>query len=129
MGGYSQQPETFIVNGCTFTLERKQLTKVVADCSDYLNKVTVKAESKIVFETTICGTDLKDVQFIHKGYLTVLEYYSSSVGWFEYHIFDVCKRRIIKTRRIDQGEKLNWEDFIELSPDFKNKYVKKVTEF
>lgn len=127
--GYSQRPETFVVNDCTFSLERKQLTKVVDDCSDYLNKITLKTGGKVIFETSICGTDAIDVQFIHKGYLTVLEHYSSSVGWFEYYVFDVCKTRIVKTKRIDQGVKLNWEEFIELKPDFKSKYVEKVTEF
>jgi hypothetical protein len=127
---YSQQMVgTFTVNDCTFIHTRKQLDKMVSECSDYLNKITIKAGGKVVFENSICGVDVNDVQFIHKGYITVLEHYSSPVGWFEYIVFDVCKNRIITTKRIDEGVKINWEEFIELKEPFKTKYVEQVTNF
>lgn len=125
-----QHVDSFVVEGYTFSQDRTQLTKVVNECSDYLNKVTMKTADKTIFEKSFCGTDEKDIHFIHKGYLTVLEYYSSSVGWFEYVVFDLCKHRIITTKRIEEGQgKFKWEEFISLDEEFKNKFVVKVVNF
>jgi hypothetical protein len=128
---YSQQPvETFKIEGYVFSHERQQLKKLTNECSDYLNRVSVKADGKVIFNNSICGVDINDVRFIQKGYLTVLEHYSSPVGWFEYFVFDLCKKRIIKTKRIDEGKgKFTWEKFIELDQSFRKQYVAEVTSF
>ncbi len=125
-----QTVESFVVDGYTFSQDRKELTKVVDECSDYLNRITVKSGSKTIFVQKICGEDINDVRFIHKGYLTVLEHYSSSVGWFEYIVFDLCKHRIITTKRIEEGQGIfEWKEFITLDEAFKKKFVEKVTSF
>lgn len=128
---YSQQHiDSFVVEGYAFNQDRVELTKVVDECSDYLNKITVKEGDKTIFTKSICGVDVSDVRFIHKGYLTVLEHYSSPVGWFEYVVFDLCKHRIITTKRIEEGQgKFKWEEFISLDEAFKKKYVEKVVSF
>ena len=128
---YSQElVETFKIEGYVFRHERQELKKVTNECSGYLNGVSVKAGGKVIFNSSICGVDLNDVRFIQKGYLTVLENYSSPVGWFEYLVFDLCKKRVIKTKRIDEGKgKFAWDQFIEPDETFRKKYVAEVTNF
>src|SRR5258705_12418608 len=102
---YSQQlVETFRIEGYVFRHERQELKKLTDECSNYLNRVSMKDGGKVIFNNSICGVDINDVSFIQKGYLTILEHYSSPVGWFEYFVIDLCKKRIIKTKRIDEGK-------------------------
>jgi len=124
-----QKSELFTIEGYVFNDEQTQLTKLVENCSDYLHKISMKSAGSTIFERSFCGVDSKDVQFIQKGYLTVLEHYSSPVGWYEYVVFDLCKKRIMLTKRIDEGEKFSWEQFIELKKDFKEKYIVKIQNF
>ena len=125
-----QRVESFTIDNCNFKHDRQQLTKVVKQCSDYLNKITLTVSGKKIYEVELCGVDESDVRFIHKGYLTVLERYSSAAGWFEYTVFDLCKKRIITTRRVEEGTaKFAWEEFIKLEEPFKTKYVDKVKDF
>ncbi len=128
---FAQQPnETFSINGYGFKLDKKGMQKMTDGCGDILNKLSVQSQGKVIFSESICTVEIEDVRFTIKGYLTVLEHYSSPVGWTKYYIFDLCKKRLIKTRRIDETEKrLVWEDFIELTEATKKKYVEEILTF
>jgi hypothetical protein len=124
-----QKIDSFTIQGYVFSDDQVQLTKLVDNCSDYLHKISMRSANSTVFEVSFCGVDSKDVQFIQKGYLTVLEHYSSPVGWSEYVVFDICKKRIMLTRRIEEGEKISWDQFIDMNKDFKDNYIVRIQEF
>jgi hypothetical protein len=128
---YSQPPtDIFSINGYSFRLDKKEMQKMVDGCGDILNSLSVQSQGKVLFSENICAVEMEDVRFTTKGYLTVLEHYSSPVGWTKYYIFDLCKKRLIKTRRIDETEeRLVWEAFIELSESTRKKYVEQVIDF
>ena len=123
--------DTFEIEGYSFSMKTELVSKIKDGCGLYWNNVVVKSPSKkILFANNLCGEDNEDVTFIHRGYLTILEHYSSSVGIFQYYIFDLCKKRMIKTKKIDQGPgKFSWEKFIDLDEEFKRKHVEKVVPF
>ena len=91
--------------------------------------LTVNNKTKNVFAQTICTAEIGDIQFLQKGYLTIIEHYSSPVDWAVYYIFDLCKGSVIKTKQIDEGIKLRWEDFINPTAQTKKKYIESITKF
>jgi len=122
--------DTFSVNGYSFILNQKEMQEMIDGCGHILNTLKVQSQGRVLFSENICAVEIGDVRFTIKGYLTVLEYYSSPVGWTKYYIFDLCKKRVIKTRRIDETEKrLVWEDFIELNDSIRKKYVEQIVDF
>lgn len=128
---YSQKPEveTFELLGYTVKLEKQELLKITDNCDGTLNKLSVSDNEKVVFNKTICTADIRDVLFVEKGYLTIIEHYSSPVGWSQYYIFDLCKRRVVVTKKIEEGTELSWEEFIELDSGVKEKYVDNILPF
>jgi len=125
---YSQikTEDCFEVFDNTIKLEKEELTKVAKECDAVVNLLTMSTNSNQVFVETICTADIEDVRFTQKGYLTIVEHYSSPVGWTVYYIFDLCKSRLIKTKRIDEGVKLIWNDFIDPNNVTKKNYIEKI---
>jgi len=128
---YAQLPEdVFILEGYKFKIEKKELQKVTDGCGEILNRLTLENGSDLIFSETICTSEIGDIRFHTKGYLTVVERYSSPVGWTEFYIFDICKKRLIKTKRVEEGQtNLGWEQFIELTESTRKKYVSQVIDF
>jgi hypothetical protein len=125
----AQEVEKFEANGFVFSLSSKELKAITNGCSDFLASLKVTNSGRTIYSESFCIPDKKDVRFHLKGYLTVIEYYSSPVGWTKYHIFDLCKRRLMITRKIEENEVLAWEDFIELKDITKKKFIEKVEAF
>jgi hypothetical protein len=120
-----------MIEGYSFSVKTELVSKVKDGCGLYWNNVMVASPNKkTVFSNNLCGEDSKDVTFIQKGYMTILEHYSSSVGRFQYYIFDLCKKRMIKTKKIDEGAgKFEWQEFIVMKEEFRKKYVESVVNF
>ena len=110
-------------------LEKEVLTAITKGCDGTLNILTVNNKTTSVFAQTICTAEVGDVRFLQKGYLTIIEHYSSPVGWTVYYIFDLCKGSFIKTKQIDEGIKLVWHDFINPTAKTQEKYIESITKF
>lgn len=125
---FGQVPESdrFEAIGFAFKLEKKALKVLTDGCSEIRVKLSVTHKGSNSFSEIFCVADKEDVRFNQRGYLTVIEHYSSPVGWTIFYVFDLCKRRLIVTRRIDEGETLVWDEFIDLKDITKKKYVDKV---
>lgn len=125
---FSQIPdsERYEAAGFVFKLERKALKALTDGCTE--NRVTssVTHNSSACFSEIFCVADKEDIRFNSKGYITVVEHYSSPVGWTIFYVFDLCKKRVVVTRRIEEGESLAWEEFIDLKEVTKKKYVDKI---
>lgn len=125
---FGQVPDSdrFEAAGFAFKLEKKALKVLTDGCSEVRVKLSVTNKGSNSFSEIFCVADKEDVRFNQKGYLTVIEHYSSPVGWTIFYVFDLCKKRVIVTRRIEEGESLVWEEFIDLKDSTKKKYVDKV---
>ena len=119
--------DTYKQAGYVVKVEKEELTKITNDCDAVANKVILIIGGRTIYTEAICTADIEDVRFTNKGYLTVVEHYSSPVGWTIYYIFDLCKNQLIKTKRIDEGIELDWSDFIEPTQVTREKYIEKVT--
>ncbi len=113
----------------TIKLEKKELQKILNNCDASINTITVNNSINNVYAETICTAEIDDVRFAQKGYLTIIEHYSSPVGWTVYYIFDLCKESIIKTKQIDEGIKLTWYDFINPTTETEKKYIESTAKF
>jgi hypothetical protein len=127
---FGQMPdsEKYEAAGFTFKLERKALKVLTDGCSENRVALSVMHNGSASFSDIFCVADKEDIRFNVKGYMTVVEYYSSPVGWTIFYVFDLCKKRLIVTKRIDEGQSLKWEDFVELTDATKKKYVDKVKD-
>jgi hypothetical protein len=127
---YSQDKfvDKYELNGFFFSIETNELDKITNGCGAFLSKVRVMNGSKIVFNEVICVVEIDDIGFRQKGYLTIIEHYSSPVGWSQFYIFDVCKKRLIRTKKIEEGTELNWSDFINPSPLLSTKFIEKMIQ-
>ena len=88
--------------------------------------VRLTKDGKKIYQGQICSAELSDVKFIRKGYLTVVEHYSSPVGWSQFYVFDLCKMRLFVTKKLQESPGLNWENFIDVSDEFNAKYIAEV---
>lgn len=114
------------IDGYSLQLNKQELFEITEGCDLVLNRITLKNEEKTIYEKTICATTLEDIVIINKGYLTIVEYYGAPVGWSQYYIFDFCKQRLILTKRLDEGVKVEWINFINPTVEFSKKYVEKM---
>lgn len=118
--------EKYEAVGFTFKLERTELKTVNGDCTENRVALSVTQNGSACFSQIFCVADKSDVRFTLKGYMTVVEHYSSPVGWTIFYVFDLCKRRVIVTKRIEEGQSLNWDDYIDLNENTKRKYVESI---
>jgi hypothetical protein len=118
--------EKYEAVGFTFKLERKELKVLTDGCTENRVTLSVMHNGVACFSKIFCVADKSDIRFTQKGYMTVVEHYSSPVGWTIFYVFDLCKKRVIVTNRIDEGQSLNWDDFIELKDSTKKKFVEKI---
>jgi hypothetical protein len=127
---YSQNTskETYEAQGIRIEVEKQELLKLTEGCDGFLNVLTVKRRGNRVFTERICSVDSGDVVFVRKGYLTIVEHYSSPVGWSKYYIVDLCQGRLIITREIEEGTEIDWEKFIDLDGSVKP-YIEEVKKF
>lgn len=125
---FGQMPdsEKYEAAGFTFKLERTELKVLTDGCTENRVTLSVMHNSSACLSEIFCVADKSDVRFNLKGYMTVVEHYSSPVGWAIFYIFDLCKKRMIVTKRIEEGQSLNWDDFIELKDSTKKKYVERI---
>ena len=128
---YSQDStfEKYTLLGFSICLEKQILSQITEECDAVINEVSLSYEEEELFKETICTPDVEDVLLVREGYITIIEHYSSPVGWSRYFVFDLCQRKVIKTKRLDEGTELNWGDFIKLDSLTKEEYVDEIIAF
>lgn len=129
--GYSQdavEKIEFKVDDVTIRLHKYQFVKtgqVICDASSDLKLIK---RGKQIYQEKICSAELTDVKVLVRGYLTVVEHYSSPVGWSQFYVFDLCKMRLILTKKLQESPGLPWEQFIDISDEFNAKYIEKIVQ-
>lgn len=120
-----QVQEIFEINGFKLCVQTREVLVQNGVCDTYVSELSVDRNKSTVFEESICASYDNDVTIIRKGYLSIVEHYSSPVGWSIYYIFNFCESRVFQTRRISDSDKtnLNWEDFIEPSDEISSEYI------
>lgn len=126
--GQIPDSEKYEAAGFTFKLEREELKVQTDGCTENRVMLSVMHNGVGSFSESFCVADKEDVRFHLKGYMTVVEHYSSPVGWTIFYIFDLCKKRVIVSKRIDEGQFLHWEDFIEPAASTKERYIDKIED-
>jgi hypothetical protein len=128
---YSQdavEKTEFRIDNVTVQLSKYQFVKEDQVLCEVSNSLKLIMNGKQIFHEKICTAELADVKIITRGYLTVVEHYSSSVGWSQFYVFDFCKMRLLLTNKLQESPGLPWESFIDLRNDFKTQYIEKVIQ-
>ncbi len=124
--GQEIMTDAFEANGLQLVVESKELTKLVDNCGSILNRVCLKQGAKEVYKKTLCTTGFNEVLIRNKGYLIVVEHYSEPVGWSQFYVFDLCNRVLYLTKKLSESAGLEWEKFIEMDSNFKDKYISEI---
>jgi hypothetical protein len=130
--GYSQEAVEkidFKINDITVSLRKYLNVKTDQGVCEVSGDVKLTRGGKKIYQEQICSAELPDVKIVTKGYLTVVEHYSSPVGWSQFYVFDLCKMRLLLTKKLQESPGLPWEKFIDVSDDFKAKYIEKIVQF
>jgi hypothetical protein len=128
-GQTRMEKDSFKSESFSLTLDKEELTGLVNNCGSILNKISFFEDDNLTYNISLCTSDFEDITFIKKGYLTVIEHYSSPVGWSKYFVFDFCKKRIIETKTLGEGTSIEWTSFIDFTSDFKKSTIAKIIEF
>ena len=113
---YGQSPEvkdSFMYQGLEITLSQTSNIETPEGLCEYWNTLTVREGDAVLFEASFCTVEDIDAKMVHKGYLTVIEHYSSPVGWSQFYVVDVVARKVFKTHPLQESMGLPWEQFID----------------
>lgn len=122
--GYSQEAVErieFKINDMTVELRKYLNVKTDQGVCEVSSNVKLTKGGKEIYQRQICSAELTDVKIVTKGYLTVVEHYSSPVGWSQFYVFDLCKMRLFLTKKIQESPGLPWEKFINVDNEFRAK--------
>lgn len=124
--GYSQealQKEKLDINGVQILIYKYPMVKTDEELCEIPSDIKLIKGGKQVYYKRICAVELEEVQIRVKGYLTVIEHYSSPVGWSQFYVFDLCKMRLIITKRLAESPGLPWNEFSNPTDEFSKQYV------
>lgn len=117
------------IEDVTLRLLKKQFVETNQGFCEAHSKLTILIGNKEVYKNVLCTVDLDDVKIIERGYLTVIEHYSSPVGWSQFYVIDFCKKRLFVTKKLPESTGLSWKKFINLQEQFKNRYIEQEKSF
>lgn len=126
--GYSQeaiQKEKLDINGVQILLYKYPMMKTEEELCEIPSDIKLIKGGKQVYYNRICSVTMEEVQIRVKGYLTVIEHYSTPVGWSQFYVFDLCKMRLMITKRLEESPGLPWDEFINPTNEFGKQYVER----
>lgn len=127
--GVDKKVEKVIINEYELSLSKKEAVETESGFCEVQNIISLNKGAGELQSFSVCTAELEDVQFVNKGYLTVIEHYSSPVGWSKYFVFDFCKKRMIETKKLDEGTEIEWASFIDFNSEFEKSTIEKITKF
>ncbi len=110
-------------------LHKKQLVETDQGFCEVYNELILLRGNKMIYKNSICAAELADVTITERGYPTVVEHYSSPIGWSQFYVFDFCKMRLFITKKIQESSGLPWKKFIDPEPQFKAQFLEKEESF
>ena len=111
------------IGSVTLQLHKKRFVETNQGFCEAYSELIILNGNKEVYKNAICTVELDDIKFREKGYLTVIEHYSSPVGWSQFYVIDFCKKRLYITKKLQESLGLSWEKFIEPEQKFKDQYI------
>lgn len=121
--------DTYKHDGYEVSISKEVLEKLTNGCESIHNTFSFYNGDKLIFEEVICTPEIDDLSIVRSGYLTVVQYYSSPVGWSKYFVFDFCKGRMDETLRLEEMIEIDWDLYLSMRESDYSEYLEKSTTF